>query len=75
MIHESYSIIDTTWFHLFVLLVIYFSRKNVSDVMQDKGHNTANSPTFKFMSAGNHAYKSHRNIKTVSFSTVNLQDI
>ena len=32
----------------------------MSDVMQDKGHHTANSPTFKMMSPGNHAYKSHK---------------
>ena len=30
--------------------------------MQDKGHNTANSPTFEIMSHANYAYKNQRSI-------------
>ena len=37
--------------------------ENVSDVTQDKRHNTANSSTFEIIAPGNHAYNSHRNIK------------
>ena len=44
-----------------------FQEKDVLefDVMQDKGHNTANSTTFEITFPGNHAYnyKSHRNMK------------
>ena len=42
--------------------------KNVSDVMQDKGHNTANSPIFEIMSLGIPAFKSHKNIKSELFN-------
>ena len=41
-----------------------FLRQSVLDVMQAKGHNTANSPTFGIMSSGNHANKSCSNIKS-----------
>ena len=67
MIHYSYSIMDTTWFQLFVLLSTFLAKKKekkVLDVMQDKGHNTAKLPTFEIMSPGNHAFKSLKNIKS-----------
>ena len=62
IIHYSCRIIDIKWFQPFILLATYFSGEKKLDVMQDKGHNTANSTTFEILSLGNHAYmyKSHR---------------
>ena len=43
--------------------------------MQDKGHKTVNSPTFKITSPGNHAYNSHRNIKSNNFNILSTRNM
>ena len=52
--HYRYIVVSTVCLACYSL----FLGKNVSDVMQDKEHSTANSPTFEIMYPGSHAYKS-----------------
>ena len=52
--------------NLFYWCMLSRKKKKKLNVMQDKGHNTANLPTFEITSPGNHAYTSHRKEKKLA---------